>query len=57
VFKNVEEAQGAICPSHKVFEPADSEAEVYDEMYGCGGSCILGLEPWVGVRLGMCCRS
>src|SRR2546421_9477602 len=33
-FKTVEEAQGAICPSHKVFEPQGSETGVYDEMYG-----------------------
>ena len=32
-FKTVEEAQKAICPSHKVFEPRASEAAVYDEMY------------------------
>jgi len=42
----------AICPSHKAFEPQGSEIGVYDEMYGCGGSCILGLERWVGVRSG-----
>jgi len=42
VFKNVEEAQGAICPSHKVFEPADSEAEVYDEMYGLWRKLYFG---------------
>jgi len=32
-FKTVEEAQKAICPSHKVFEPQASEAKVYDEMF------------------------
>ena len=32
-FKTVEDAQKAICPSHKVFEPQPSEARVYDEMY------------------------
>jgi L-ribulokinase len=33
VFKTVEEAQCAICPSHKVFEPQASEVGVYNEMY------------------------
>jgi L-ribulokinase len=33
VFKSVEEAQGAICPLHKVFEPEESEVGVYDLMY------------------------
>jgi L-ribulokinase len=32
-FKTVEEAQRAICPSHKVFKPQDSEERVYDELY------------------------
>ena len=32
-FKTVEEAQNAICPSHKVFEPQASDAAVYDEMF------------------------
>lgn len=32
-FKTVEEAQKAICPGHKVFEPQDSETGIYDEMY------------------------
>jgi len=32
-FKTVEEAQGAICPAHKVFEPQPGEVEVYEEMY------------------------
>lgn len=32
-FKTVEEAQKAICPSHKVFKPQDSEERVYDELY------------------------
>jgi len=42
VFKTVEEAQGAICPSHKVFEPVDSEAAVYDEMYGLWRKLYFG---------------
>lgn len=33
VFNTVEEAQAAICPSHKVFEPQAREAGVYDGMY------------------------
>jgi L-ribulokinase len=32
-FKTVEQAQGAICPAHKVFDPQAGEVEVYDEMY------------------------
>jgi len=32
-FKTVEEAQAAICPSHKEFKPQDSEERVYDELY------------------------
>ena len=32
-FRTVEEAQEKICPTHKVFEPQSSEAEVYDELY------------------------
>jgi L-ribulokinase len=32
-FKTVEEAQKAICPTHKVFKPEDSEARVYEELY------------------------
>jgi len=32
-FKTVEEAQKAICPSHKVFKPQDSEERVYEELY------------------------
>jgi len=32
-FKTVEEAQKAICPSHKVFEPQTAESGVYDEMF------------------------
>jgi len=32
-FKTVEEAQGAICPAHRVFEPQPGEVEVYDELY------------------------
>jgi L-ribulokinase len=32
-FKTVEQAQGAICPAHKVFEPQAGEVQVYDEMY------------------------
>jgi L-ribulokinase len=32
-FKTVEEAQKAICPAHKVFEPQDSEERVYDQLY------------------------
>ena len=33
-FKTVEDAQKAICPGHKVFTPQESEAGVYDDMYG-----------------------
>jgi len=32
-FRTVEEAQQAICPSHKIFKPRDSEERVYDELY------------------------
>jgi L-ribulokinase len=32
-FKTVEEAQQKICPQHKVFEPAEAEARVYNELY------------------------
>ena len=32
-FKTVEEAQKAICPAHKVFEPQTAEASIYDEMF------------------------
>ena len=32
-FQTVDEAQEAICPSHKVFEPQASEERVYDELY------------------------
>jgi len=32
-FKTVEAAQKAICPTHKVFEPQQSEQPVYDELY------------------------
>jgi L-ribulokinase len=43
VFKTVEEAQRAICPSHKVFEPQASEIGVYDEMYGLWRKLYFGL--------------
>src|SRR5882672_10115546 len=42
VFKSVEEAQGAICPSHKVFEPQGPETGVYDEMYGLWRKLYFG---------------
>lgn len=32
-FQTVEEAQRAICPAHKVFEPQDSEQRVYDQLF------------------------
>lgn len=32
-FKTVEEAQTAICPTHKIFEPQKSEELVYDQLY------------------------
>jgi L-ribulokinase len=42
VFKTVEEAQRAICPSHKVFEPQGPETGVYDEMYGLWRKLYFG---------------
>jgi L-ribulokinase len=41
-FKTVEEAQGAICPSHRVFEPKASEIGVCDEMYGLWRKLYFG---------------
>jgi L-ribulokinase len=32
-FKTIEEAQRKICPSHKVYEPMQSEGLVYNELY------------------------
>ena len=32
-FKTVEEAQEKICPPHKVYEPQESEQDVYDELH------------------------
>src|SRR5450432_3232296 len=32
-FKTVEQAQQKICPQHKVFEPAEAEARIYNELY------------------------
>jgi L-ribulokinase len=32
-FETVEQAQAAICPSHRVFEPQAGAVGVYDEMY------------------------
>jgi L-ribulokinase len=32
-FQTIEEAQQKICPAHKVYEPAQSERLVYDELY------------------------
>jgi L-ribulokinase len=32
-FKTIEEAQQKICPSHKVYEPAQSERLVYNQLY------------------------
>jgi L-ribulokinase len=32
-FKTVEEAQQKICPQHKVFEPVEAEARVYNQLY------------------------
>jgi L-ribulokinase len=32
-FKTVEDAQEAICPKHKVFEPQVAEEKVYDQLY------------------------
>lgn len=33
VFKTVEEAQDALCPQYKVFQPEASSKRVYDELY------------------------
>ena len=32
-FKTVEEAQEAICPPHRVYEPEESEQRVYEDLY------------------------
>jgi L-ribulokinase len=32
-FKTIEEAQQKICPTHRIYEPAQSERLVYDELY------------------------
>jgi L-ribulokinase len=32
-FKTVEEAQNQICPSHKTYQPQESEQQVYQELY------------------------
>ena len=32
-FKTVEEAQDAVCPQYKVFQPEPSSKRVYDELY------------------------
>jgi L-ribulokinase len=42
VFKTVEEAQGAIGPSHRVFEPQASQTGVYEEMYGLWRKLYFG---------------
>jgi L-ribulokinase len=34
VFKTIEEAQQALCPSYRVIEPDAQQAEVYSELYG-----------------------
>jgi L-ribulokinase len=52
VFRTVEEAQAAICPSYEVYEPVPSEQRVYDVLYslysklyfalGCPGETDMG---------------
>jgi L-ribulokinase len=32
-YKTIEDAQGALCPSHRVVEPDPKSARVYDELY------------------------
>jgi L-ribulokinase len=32
-FSSIEEAQKAMCPSHRVFEPEPRSRQTYDEMY------------------------
>ncbi|HUL17170.1 MAG TPA: ribulokinase [Terriglobales bacterium] len=33
-FRTIEEAQGALCPAHRVVEPDPESARVYEELYG-----------------------
>src|ERR1700730_12434745 len=49
-FKTIEEAQQKICPAHKVYEPAQSERLVYDELYPLYRKLYFALgEPGKGV--------
>jgi L-ribulokinase len=43
VFSTIEEAQAAVCPSHRVVEPDPRERETYDELYDIFKSLYFGL--------------
>jgi L-ribulokinase len=42
-FRTVEEAQDALCPKHRVFEPSTAARECYDELYGHYRQLYFGL--------------